>query len=149
MAVMLSDLLRNPTFNRSAHCTQVSDQFPLGLLFIFSVDVGVFVIGLSQISSSPFFSLKMFRIIRLTVELGKMNIMNISGDLWSTSIGNKLIFNRSYERSGVSILYVLLSDLLIYLVYFFLKQYQTNLRLLPRWIPMFMDPLAFIAQAMY
>ena len=34
MAVMLSDLLRNLTFNRSAHCTQVSDQCPLGLLFI-------------------------------------------------------------------------------------------------------------------
>ena len=33
MAVMLSDLLRNLTFNRSAHCTQVSDQCPLGLLF--------------------------------------------------------------------------------------------------------------------
>ena len=32
MAVMLSDLLRNLTFNRSAHCTQVSDQCPLGLL---------------------------------------------------------------------------------------------------------------------
>ena len=31
-AVMLSDLLRNLTFNRSAHCTQVSDQCPLGLL---------------------------------------------------------------------------------------------------------------------
>ena len=30
---MLSDLLRNLTFNRSAHCTQVSDQCPLGLLF--------------------------------------------------------------------------------------------------------------------
>ena len=35
MAVMLSDLLRNLTFNRSAHCTQVSDQCPLGLLFIY------------------------------------------------------------------------------------------------------------------
>ena len=34
MSVMLSDLLRNLTFNRSAHCTQVSDQCPLGLLFI-------------------------------------------------------------------------------------------------------------------
>ena len=34
MAVMLSDLLRNLTFNRSAHCTQVSDQCPLGLLFV-------------------------------------------------------------------------------------------------------------------
>ena len=33
MAVVLSDLLRNLTFNRSAHCTQVSDQCPLGLLF--------------------------------------------------------------------------------------------------------------------
>ena len=33
MAVMLSDLLRNLTFNRSAHCTHVSDQCPLGLLF--------------------------------------------------------------------------------------------------------------------
>ena len=33
MAVMLSDLLRNLTFNRSAHCTQVSNQCPLGLLF--------------------------------------------------------------------------------------------------------------------
>ena len=33
MAVMLSDLLRNLTFNRSAHCTQASDQCPLGLLF--------------------------------------------------------------------------------------------------------------------
>ena len=32
MAVMLSDLLRNLTFNISAHCTQVSDQCPLGLL---------------------------------------------------------------------------------------------------------------------
>ena len=31
---MLSDLLRNLTFNRSAHCTQVSDQCPLGLLFV-------------------------------------------------------------------------------------------------------------------
>ena len=30
---MLSDLLRNLTFNRSAHCIQVSDQCPLGLLF--------------------------------------------------------------------------------------------------------------------
>ena len=36
MAVMLSDLLRNLTFNRSAHCTQVSDQCPLGLLFVIS-----------------------------------------------------------------------------------------------------------------
>ena len=36
MAVMLSDLLRNLTFNRSAHCTQVSDQCPLGLLFVVS-----------------------------------------------------------------------------------------------------------------
>ena len=27
-------LLRNLTFNRSAHCTQVSDQCPLGLLFL-------------------------------------------------------------------------------------------------------------------
>ena len=35
MAVMLSDLLRNLTFNRSAHCTQVSDQCPLGLLFLY------------------------------------------------------------------------------------------------------------------
>ena len=34
MAVMLSDLLRNLTFNRIARCTQVSDQCPLGLLFI-------------------------------------------------------------------------------------------------------------------
>ena len=33
VAVMLSDLLRNLTFNRSAHCIQVSDQCPLGLLF--------------------------------------------------------------------------------------------------------------------
>ena len=33
MAVILSYLLRNLTFNRSAHCTQVSDQCPLGLLF--------------------------------------------------------------------------------------------------------------------
>ena len=33
MTVMLSDLPRNQTFNRSAHCTQVSDQCPLGLLF--------------------------------------------------------------------------------------------------------------------
>ena len=32
MAVMLSDLLRNLNFNRSLHCTQVSDQWPLGLL---------------------------------------------------------------------------------------------------------------------
>ena len=32
MAVMISNLLRNLTFNRSAHCTQVSDQCPLGLL---------------------------------------------------------------------------------------------------------------------
>ena len=32
LTVMLSDLLRNLTFNRSAHCTQVSDQGPLGLL---------------------------------------------------------------------------------------------------------------------
>ena len=36
MAVMLSDLLRNLTFNRSAHCTQVSDQCPLGLLYGYS-----------------------------------------------------------------------------------------------------------------
>ena len=36
MAVMLSDLLRNLTFNRSAHCTQVSDQCPLGLLFFYA-----------------------------------------------------------------------------------------------------------------
>ena len=35
MAVMLSDLLRNLTFNRSAHCNQVSDQCPLGLLFAY------------------------------------------------------------------------------------------------------------------
>ena len=35
MAVKLSDLLRNLTFNRSSHCTQVSDPFPLGLLFNF------------------------------------------------------------------------------------------------------------------
>ena len=33
MAVMLSDLLRNLTLNRSAHCTQVSDQCPFELLF--------------------------------------------------------------------------------------------------------------------
>ena len=33
LTVMLSDLLRNLTFNRSVHCTQVSDQCPLGLLF--------------------------------------------------------------------------------------------------------------------
>ena len=33
LIVMFSDLLRNLTFNRSAHCTQVSDQCPLGLLF--------------------------------------------------------------------------------------------------------------------
>ena len=33
LTVMLSNLLRNLTFNRSAHCTQVSDQCPLGLLF--------------------------------------------------------------------------------------------------------------------
>ena len=32
LTVMLSDLLRNLTFDRSAHCTQVSDQCPLGLL---------------------------------------------------------------------------------------------------------------------
>ena len=32
MAVMLSDLLRNLNFNRSLHCIQVSDQWPLGLL---------------------------------------------------------------------------------------------------------------------
>ena len=32
MAVVLSNLLRNLTFNWSAHCTQVSDQCPLGLL---------------------------------------------------------------------------------------------------------------------
>ena len=38
MAVMLSDLLRNLTFNRSAHCTQVSDQCPLGLLFMSTID---------------------------------------------------------------------------------------------------------------
>ena len=36
MAVMLSDLLRNLTFNRSADCTQVSDQCPLGLLLVLS-----------------------------------------------------------------------------------------------------------------
>ena len=34
MAVMLSDLLRNLTFNRNASCTQVSDQCPLGLLLV-------------------------------------------------------------------------------------------------------------------
>ena len=34
IAVMLSDLLRNLTFNRSAHCTQASDQCPLGLLLL-------------------------------------------------------------------------------------------------------------------
>ena len=34
MAVMLSDLLRNLNFNRSLHCTQESDQWPLGLLLI-------------------------------------------------------------------------------------------------------------------
>ena len=34
MAVMLFDLLRNLTFNRSTHCPQVSDQCPLGLLFL-------------------------------------------------------------------------------------------------------------------
>ena len=38
MAVMLSDLLRNLTFNRSAHCTQVSDQCPLGLLLTSFLD---------------------------------------------------------------------------------------------------------------
>ena len=32
MAVMLSDLLRNLNFNRTLHCTQVSDQWNLGLL---------------------------------------------------------------------------------------------------------------------
>ena len=31
---LINHLLRNLTFNRSAHCTQVSDQCPLGLLFI-------------------------------------------------------------------------------------------------------------------
>ena len=35
MAVMLSGLLRNLTFNSSAHGTQVSDQCPLGLLLNF------------------------------------------------------------------------------------------------------------------
>ena len=30
---LINHLLRNLTFNRSAHCTQVSDQCPLGLLF--------------------------------------------------------------------------------------------------------------------
>ena len=61
LTVMLSDLLRNLTYNRSAHCTQVSDQCPLGLLFVlsrcfldFSVGVRAFGTGLSQISS--FFS---------------------------------------------------------------------------------------------
>ena len=33
MAVLLSDLLGNLAFNRSVHCTQVSDLCPLGLLF--------------------------------------------------------------------------------------------------------------------
>ena len=37
LTVMLSDLLRNLTFNRSAHCTQVSDQCPLGLLLTSSL----------------------------------------------------------------------------------------------------------------
>ena len=37
LTVMLSDLLRNLTFNRSAHCTQVSDQCPLGALVYLSV----------------------------------------------------------------------------------------------------------------
>ena len=55
LTVMLSDLLRNLTFNRSAHCTQVSDQYPLGLLLEFSVRVRSIVIELDQISS--FFSL--------------------------------------------------------------------------------------------
>ena len=41
MAVMLSDLLRYLTFNRSAHCTQVSDQCPLGLLFYFVANGGI------------------------------------------------------------------------------------------------------------
>ena len=39
LTVMLSDLLRNLTFNRSAHCTQVSDQCPLGLLFRYRCEV--------------------------------------------------------------------------------------------------------------
>ena len=30
---LINHLLRNLTFNRSPHCTQVSDQCPLGLLF--------------------------------------------------------------------------------------------------------------------
>ena len=37
MAVVLSDLLRNLTFNRSAHCTQVSDQCPFGALVIYTL----------------------------------------------------------------------------------------------------------------
>ena len=31
--LLINHLLRNLTLNRSAHCTQVSDQCPLGLLF--------------------------------------------------------------------------------------------------------------------
>ena len=33
ITVMLSDQLRNLSYNRSAHCTQRSDQCPLGLFF--------------------------------------------------------------------------------------------------------------------
>ena len=36
VAVMLSYLLRNLTFNRSAHCTQVSDHCPFGALVCIS-----------------------------------------------------------------------------------------------------------------
>ena len=34
---LINHLLWNLTFNRSAHCTQVSDQCPLGLLFPWSI----------------------------------------------------------------------------------------------------------------
>ena len=34
---LINDLLRNLTFIRSAHCTQVSDQCPLGLLFKYAI----------------------------------------------------------------------------------------------------------------
>ena len=41
---LINHLLRNLTFNRSAHCTQVSDQCPLGLMLnISSGAVPVFV----------------------------------------------------------------------------------------------------------
>ena len=43
MAVMLSDLLRNLTFNRSAHCTSGERSVPLGALVPFSIYFSKFV----------------------------------------------------------------------------------------------------------